>query len=262
VWILRSYRWRRRLIIWTIVVAVASPLIYLGVHFSSGGSPQNANGPTVPNPVQEPKHAPFTPSSRRAVHRLLKDFISTAVARHDVAHSWGLVSSTLKQGVTRKEWNRGQIPVVPYPAADKGLGNWSYVAYSYPKTVGLEVYVFPKPGSGWSAMSADAEVVKGHDGRWRISYWMPKKFHGPPAVAAATKTKSANARAKIKHVPKRSRSAPTQAAPTAQPTKASRAYWAIPLGILSLIVVLPLSIGVFVWIRNRRAEAEYQRSRG
>lgn len=257
--IFQSYRRRRRLIIAAIVVAVSAPLIYLGVRFSNPGNPENANGPTVPNYVQ-PKHARFTPPNRRAVHRLLKSFISSAVARHHVARSWDLASSSLKQDVTRKEWNHGQLPVVPYPAANKGLGDWSYVEYSYRKAVGLEVFVFPRPGSGWSSMSADVEVVKGHDGRWRVSYWMPKKFHGPPAVARATKSKTAKAKAKIKHVPKRT-STPSAAPPTVEPAKASRVYWAIPLGVLSLIIVLPISIGVFFWIRNRRAEAEYQRSR-
>jgi len=258
--IFRSYRRRRRLIFGAIVVGVAAPLIYLGVHFSKAGNPQNANGPTVPNPAPEPKHARFTPRNQREVHQVLERFISSAVARHDAARSWNLVSSSLKQGVTRREWNHGKIPVIPYPAADRGLGNWSFVEYSYRKAVGLEVFVFPRPGSGWSAMSADAEVVKGHDGRWRVSYWMPKKFHGPPAVVKATKSKASKAKAKIKHVPKRT-ATPSAAPPTLEPIKASRAWWALPIGILSLIVVFPITIGVFVWIRNRRAEAEYLRSK-
>lgn len=242
-----------------IVVAVSAPLIYLGVHFSNAGDPGNPHGPTVPDYVQ-PKHARFTPPNRRAVHRVLKTFISSAVARHDTARSWDLASSSFKQGVTRKEWDRGKVPVIPYPAADRGLGNWSYVEYSYRKAVGLEVFVFPRPGSGWSAMSADVEVVKGHDGRWRVSYWMPKKFHGPPAVAKATESKAAKAKAKLKHVPKRT-ATPSAAPTTVEPIKASRAWWALPLGILSLIVVLPISVGLFFWVRNRRAYTEYLRSK-
>jgi hypothetical protein len=39
------------------------------------------------------------------------------------------------------------------------------------------------------------------------------------------------------------------------------AWLAIPLGVLAMIVIAPLSIGVFVWLRNRRAAAEYLRSK-
>ena len=85
-----------------------------------------------------------------------------------------------------------------YPAAHKGLGSWSYVKYSYANTVGLEVFVFPKPGSGYSAMTADAEVVKDNDGRWQVNYWMPERFHGPAAVSA-TKVKAAKKTAARQH---------------------------------------------------------------
>ena len=82
-----------------------------------------------------------------------------------------------------------------YPAAHKGLGDWSYVKYSYGNTVGLEVFVFPKPGSGYSAMTAAAEVVKDRAGRWSVNYWMPERFHGPAAKATQVKATTKTARA-------------------------------------------------------------------
>jgi hypothetical protein len=69
--ILQSYRWRRRLIITTIVVAVASPLIFLGVYYSHPANPGNANGPTVPDYVQ-PTAAPFTSAKKREVRSVLR----------------------------------------------------------------------------------------------------------------------------------------------------------------------------------------------
>jgi hypothetical protein len=53
----------------------------------------------------------------------------------------------------------------------------------------------PEAGSGWSAMTADIELVKGHDGQWRVDYWMPKRFHGPPSLAKAKPTAKAKATA-------------------------------------------------------------------
>jgi hypothetical protein len=253
-----SPRMRRRILIWTVVLAPIAPLAYLGVHFSNPGDPGAATGPVVAGPgYEQPKPAPFTRDNQRAVRHVLKDFISTAVVRHDVSRAWDLAGPSLKEGVSRKEWNDGSIPVVPYPASSKGLGEWSYVQYSYKNTVGLEVFLFPKPGSGYSALTADVELVKGSDRHWRVDYWMPKKFHGPPAVAGGKAKPPAN-----KPAPKRS--APTRSATeeTVEPPRASRLWWLLPIGLLSLIVVAPISIALGVWYRNRRAAREYLRSTG
>jgi hypothetical protein len=39
------------------MAAVAAPLIFLGVHFSSPGNPGNANGPDVKQDTSQPKRA-------------------------------------------------------------------------------------------------------------------------------------------------------------------------------------------------------------
>jgi hypothetical protein len=263
--ILHSYRWRRRIIFSAIVLGVSVPLIWLGIRYSHPGNPENANGPTVADYVQS-KDVPFTAAQRQSVHEVLKKFISTAVVRHDVARAWSIAGPTLKEGVSRKEWDKGNIPVVPFPAANKGWGKWSFVQYSYTEgkkhTVGVEVYLFPKPGSGWSAMTADAEVVKGKSGRWLVDYWMPKRFHGPPATAHATKAK-AKTKAKAlraRHAKaKTKKAAPAEAAAPAGP-RTRGGWWALPLGLLGLVVLLPLTIGGFIWYRNRKAERDYVRT--
>jgi hypothetical protein len=260
--ILHSYRWRRRLTFAAITLGVAGPLIWLGVRYSQPGNPFNANGPTVANPVVA-KNVPFTPPERRAVRRVLKEFISTAVVRHDPGKAWPIVGPTLKEGLTRKDWDRGDIPVVPYPAANKGWGDWSFVEYSQKaqqRTVGLEVYLFPKPNSGWSAMSADVEVVKGKRGQWLVDYWMPKRFHGPPAVAQSTKVKTKAKKLRERHASKKKKEAPKAVVFQPQKPRARGAWWAIPVGLLALAIILPLTIGGFVWYRNRKARREYLRN--
>jgi hypothetical protein len=152
---------------------------------------------------------------------------------------------------------------VPYPAANRGLGDWSFVQYSYKGLVGLEVFLFPKPGSGWSAMTADVELVKGHDGKWRVDYWMPKRFHGPPSLSSAAKAqahaKAQNARVKTK--PSRQKVRRTAAPPAPEPAvstpKPSALWWAVPIALLALIVFAPLVIGIVIWYRNRRAAREW-----
>lgn len=262
--ILRSYRWRRRLLLFGLPLLIAAPLIYLGVRLSTPGNPGNANGPTVPN-YKAPTHARFTKVEQRAVHGVLAKFIRTAVAREDPASSWQLAAPSMKEGYSRKDWNRGDLPVVPYPALHKGLGQWDYVAYSYKRTVGLEVFLFPKPGSGYSALTADVELVKGRNGQWLVDYWMPKKFHGPPSLAKAKPTAKAKA-VKAKATPThraagKRRAAPPEPARLGTP-KPSRAWWIVPIALLSLIVLVPLGILLGSWYRNRRAERDYLRAHG
>jgi hypothetical protein len=174
------------MVIATGLVAIA-PLVYLGVHFSSPGSAGNANGPYVNNDAfyRQPKHVPFTAADRRAVRTVLARFVKSAVARCNVGASWDLAGPSLRAGVSRAEWQKGNIPVVPYPAARHGQGSWDLVDYSYRNRVGLEVMLFPKPRSGYSVASAQTELVRGRDGRWLVDYWMITKFHGPGSTAPA-----------------------------------------------------------------------------
>jgi hypothetical protein len=245
--------------------AAAAPLIFLGVHYSTPGNSGSPTGPAVAETgYEEPKPSPFTKVERREVSRVLKGFSGTAVVRRNPGRSWDLTAPSLREGFTRKQWRKGDLPVVPYPAANRGLGTWSYVEYSYTDSVGLEVFLFPQQGSGYSALTADVELVKGRDGRWRVDYWMPKKFHGPPAVAAKAKPKPkpevgpARAAGKRQARPERRAAEPEPIGPQ----KPSPLWWALPIGLLSLIVVVPLAIGIGVWYRNRRAERDYLRSTG
>jgi hypothetical protein len=266
--LLHSYRWRRRIAFTAIALGVAGPLIWLGVRYSDPGSPENANGPTVADYAQS-KNVPFTATQRQEVHQVLKQFIATAVVRHDVAKAWNIAGPSLKEGVTRTQWDNGKVPVIPYPAKKKGWGDWSFVQYSYQEaqkhTVGLEVFLFPKPGSGWSAMTADVEVVRGKSGRWLVNYWMPKRFHGPPAVSHNAKAKAEAKKLRERHAVKskaRVKAKSTQASEEAAPDAphARGAWWALPLGILGLAILLPLMVGGLVWYRNRKAERDYFRS--
>jgi hypothetical protein len=251
-----SRRWRRRLVLGTIV-AVLVPVGYLAVHYSNPGDPGDAKGPEIPDYVQ-PKASPFTASEKRQVRHALKEFISGAVAGESPAQAWNVAAPSLKQGTTRQQWIDGEMPVVPYPAANRGLGTWSFVQYSYTDSVGLEVFVFPKPGSGYSAMTADVELEKQRDGRWLVNYWMPKRFHGPPALAASQLKKAQKeTRARSNRSKRR---AAVEEEPY-QPPQASHWWLALPIAILSLIVIVPLTIGLVYWYRNRKATRAYLQGR-
>src|SRR5262245_19623846 len=143
--VLVTRRSRRRTTLAAAGVVVAVPLAYLAFHYSSSGSAGDANGPYVSDSFyREPKHAPFTAEKRRAVSAVLAKFISGAVSKHDLAGTWQLAGPDLRQGITRKDWLAGQIPVVPFAASKRGQGDWSDVNYSYTNKVGLELRMFPE----------------------------------------------------------------------------------------------------------------------
>ena len=254
---LASPRRRRRLTILAIAAAVGGPLAYLGVHFSSPGSPGNANGPYVNEQAfyRQPKHVPFTAENRRAVRKVLADFIRTAVTRHDVASSWDLAGPGLRQGFTKKEWQSGEIPVVPYPAAEHGQGTWDVVDYSYRNKVGLEVLLFPKPGSGYSIATVDTDLVRVR-GRWRVDYWMITKFHGPGATAPADSPSALSEGAPNVHkLPgkDKKKAAPAPSTNVGAKARLGKVWLIIPIALLSLIILIPLGFGTATWLRNRRA---------
>ena len=114
------------------------PVVVLGVHFSQPGNPENATGPNISVPG-------FTAQRRREVGRVLRRFILTAVNRQDVGSSWDVSAPSLREGFSRKQWESGDLPVVPYPALDRCLKP-GYVEYSYTDSVGLEVYLLEKTG--------------------------------------------------------------------------------------------------------------------
>ena len=240
---------------WSTTLVVLGVMVFVAVHYSNPGDPGNADGPEVADYVQ-PKNSPFTAAEKQQVRHSLEEFIRGGVAGENPAQAWNVSAPSLKHGTTLKEWENGEMPVVPYPAADRGLGTWSFVQYSYTKSVGLEVFVFPKPGSGYSAMTADVELVKQPDGQWLVDYWMPKRFHGPPALAASQLKKvQKDKRARAK--PARKEAAEEQ--PYEPPTQ-SHAWLALPIALLSLVIVVPLAVVLVYWIQSRRAARAYAES--
>jgi hypothetical protein len=105
-------------------------------------------------------------------------------------------------------------------------------------------------------MTADAEVVKDNDGRWQVNYWMPERFHGPAAVSAKqakAAKKTARAYAKKSTTHKTAAAAPP---PAAQPPRTRGIWLLVPVGLLALIILAPLTLLLLGWFRNRRETRE------
>jgi hypothetical protein len=92
---------------------------------------------------------------------------------------------------------------------------------------------------------------------------MITKFHGPGSAAASDSASAlSEGPPKVHKLPgskAAKRDATVEAATTG--SRADAMWLAVPFAVLGLIVVLPISIGIAVWFRNRRAAAEWYNSK-
>ena len=242
----------------TATLLVVVPLIYLAARHNTSGSPRNANGPYVKDSFYDtPEHAPFTAAKRHAVSGVLARFIDGAVARHDLPGTWELAGPGLRTGLSYEEWRRGEIPVVPYAASKRGAGTWNVVNYSYRNRVGLELLLHPV--STGQAATVETDLVRGHDNRWRVDYWMVTKLHGPGSAAAADSASAmSEGPPKVHKLPGKGRKGLSAAPRTsAVPTGGARldARWLLaPLGLVLLVILLPVGRAAAGRVRERRSE--------
>jgi len=118
------------------------------------------------------KQVPLDVEARKVAGR----FILTAVARENLGESYDLVHPELRQGLTKKEWLTGNIPVVYYPAKEIETARFK-VDESYPNEAILEVALLPKetakikPQVFYIGLK---KAGKGTAARWQVNYWVPR----------------------------------------------------------------------------------------
>lgn len=251
----QSYRWRRRFAFGGMTLAVAGPLIWLGIRYTDSGNPENANGPTIADYAVS-RDVPFTKPQQRQAHEVLKQFIATAVVRHDPGKAWSIAGPALKEDLTPADYAKGNLPIIPFPAGNKrGWGNWDDVVYSFKEgkthTVGLQLRLFSRPDSTLAPITASVEVVQKKNGPWLVNYWMPELRAKHYSDTKVTKAK-----------PKPNRNA--KPAPTAEEAApagpVSGNWWMVPAGLLAAVILVPLLIAIALWYRSRRAERAHSRA--
>jgi hypothetical protein len=164
---------RRRRLIWTgvglLIVAVAVGIS--AALWNAGGKlkidksvPAGQKIPTGAGPEQ----VAFTHSTERSVNAVLQRFVDTAVARKDLPAAYDLTTPSMRQGMTREEWSRGNIPVQPYPADRIQIGR---IISSYRNDVVLEAALEPRRGASVPLLDVQVElkaVGRGAQRRWLI----------------------------------------------------------------------------------------------
>jgi hypothetical protein len=140
-----------------------------------GDSGTSLESPLSDEPAQlytSRKHVPLDPHARQVAGR----FILTAVARENLAESYALAHPDLRQGLSKREWLTGNIPVVYYPAKQLETATFK-VDESYPGEAILEVALLPKDAAKVKPQVFFIGLKKvgtGASERWQVSYWVPR----------------------------------------------------------------------------------------
>jgi hypothetical protein len=121
----------------------------------------------VPAPVKAP------PSP--AAFKVAREFIETAVLRKNLDAAYPLVNSELKGGLTKKQWDRGNIPVQPYPAGNTKTAAFT-VLWSYKTQLMTVVDLVARRGAHVRPhLPFYLGLVRAGgkpNGRWLVNYWI------------------------------------------------------------------------------------------
>jgi len=234
---LASPRFRRRLAWASLFVGLAATAAALVIAFPNTGKRHEVFDSAPVQVFKEPKHVAAGPRRRAEALIATMAFVKTAVLRHNVDASWDLATADFRAGYTRKQWDTGDIPVVPFPAA--GLGAWQ-VDWSYENDMGFDILLVPKKGSNLGAKSFMVELKRsGPRERWRVASWVPHGVSVEQDVANASKGQR-------------------------QPEVASSlgGKWILlPVILIALVFLVPLALFAGRgWLRQHRAERAYRAS--
>src|SRR4051794_16436528 len=189
--ILQSYRWRRRLawiggsVLVLIAFAIAAVLLPKDHGRELQLSPTGTEPAQTVENVLEQVH--LTKADRQAVNRTLVAFVRTGVTRKDPAAAWDLATPAMRSSGSRKQWNAGNLPVLPYPAQISDRPTWN-VLTAYPRDVTIDLLLQPPPNvkRGPIAFAVELKQAK-KGGRWLVDSMVPEQGFAPSEPDKAAK---------------------------------------------------------------------------
>lgn len=164
----RALPWAGGLLL--LVGAIAALAVFVG---NTADAPKEAfsNEPAVD--VTKPQKNMKVPAEVRSI---AQKFIKTAVARKDLGSAYDIVGPSIKQGMSRAEWNTGNIAVIPFPVDKLDYAPFK-IDYSHPRDVLMEVALLTKDGSGIKGQTFFIGIKKfglGDNARWLVDNWVPR----------------------------------------------------------------------------------------
>lgn len=157
-------------------------IVFLSVFLFRGSSGIHSPISTVPaQTVPKEIKAPPDP----AAFKVARKFIETAVLRKNLSAAYPLVSPAIKGGETLKQWDKGNIAVIGYPAGNAKSAAFT-VWWSYKTQIMMVVDLVAKPGSNVRPhLPFFVGLVRKDNkpnGRWLVNYW--QAYYTPPVPAA------------------------------------------------------------------------------
>lgn len=245
--LLASPRRRRRIARAGLAVAAVAAVAGVVILDPGGVDPPRESAPEPSPPAAQQPQQPLEPlrltrESRRELDSTVRRFVATAVARRDLDEAWRLASPEMRAGVSRRDWNRGDLPVLPYPADAVGAVDWS-VGYVEADAVVVDVMIQPKRGSGERVQVYSVQLSQARDrGRWLVDSWIPAATLGGDAPQA-------------RPAPERGGARP----PLAFDDARLSAWWfLVPAFFLALLVLTPVVLAVRGIRTRRRADRAYR----
>jgi hypothetical protein len=238
--IVQSYRWRRRLAWSASTLALLVGLVVAAIVLPKDHGVRYQLNPTGTERAQSygdlQKEVRVTPQQRRAVNETLVAFVRTGVTRSDPPAAWVLTTPEMRSGIARTDWDKGDLPVLPFPANVESADDWTVIS-SYPGDLTVDLMLQPRAGAKTGPIAFAIELKK-REGRWLVDSMVPEQAFGPSA--AAKKPLPAGFKGKE---PK---------------ARLSPLYFIIPGALLGLIVLVPLSVALLAFVRTRRIERRYR----
>lgn len=224
-----------------VVGAIAGAIAILPTRSSNEPVPTTAGPAEV---VRTPATVAVTAKRRHAIDTLLDRFLPSALERRNLAALRALVTPSFAAGVTDAEWQRGQIPVLPYKPRDSRFRGW-VVNYSYANEVSLDVLVHPSAKEELGAIAFTAVVKRTH-GKWLINELVP-------TASFAKEKKAPRILAQPDFQPNMVQGATNK-------SRLSATWLAVPGAVLATILLVPIVVLLLNIRRNRRAMVAYRRS--
>ena len=243
--LLASPRRRRRLAWSAALLTVFGAVVFAMVTFTgpkpAADAPSSASAPYW-LPPDEPVTVAPTRARVSAGLDVARRFIATAVARRHVERSWALVTPSLREGYTRAQWARGDIPIIPYPVES---ARWE-IDYTYAKEMGFQVALFPRRGEKVrpTVFNLDLKAVgRGDRTRWLVEGFTPGIVRAPSGSSGPD------------------RLLPDLGARPRGEARLGAGWLAVPFAILGLALLVPIAFGAVTWRRNRAAQRDWARER-
>jgi hypothetical protein len=228
---------------------VLGSAVTLGIVFRNTAHPEKETLRDDPIQVyKEPVPVKLSKTDRALALDTALKFVNTAVARRHVEDSYALAAPDLRGGLTRSQWARGEIPVIPYPATEARVR----VDYSFRNELGLTLLLVPTSTSKLNPMSFNMDMTASGTGlerRWLVSSWTPSGTPAAPTVGGGGDGDGALG----------TNLAPQNTEGLDSPIGAG---WIIaPIALLGAVLLVPIIVGIRSWRENRRAMRDYEAMR-